>query len=205
MRRWLEVGRVAMFCLVAPATLTAQTDRDVAAAWGGGALGSLSGATLGLAGALAPCSLVLDATRCTRLATALGGVTGGVSGAVASYNDSGELADRLRGAGVGMVAGAALGAALRLRFRQIDWRDVGAAGLVGAAVGTAPTGAAVGLGAGLAVGAVLWLAVPGVGLPEAAALGVVGLAIGGLAEWVHAALSGRNESGVVTARFSVRL
>jgi hypothetical protein len=180
MNRFLG-GLLALVCLVAPATVVGQSDEgDTGAAWRGGALGAYSGFTLALAGSLAPCNLVLEAERCSRVATGFGTVVGATSGAILSYDDPDALWGRVRGAGVGILAGAALGAALRLRFRQVDWRDVGAAAAVGAAVGTAPVGSAVGLGVGMAVGTVLWLVVPGPGLPEAAAMGVVGLAIGGL-------------------------
>jgi len=199
----LVVALAATASLVAPAVVMAQGEDDVAAAWAGGALGAYAGGTLGLAGALAPCNLVLEATRCTRVATGLGALIGAVSGAALAYDDPDALGGRLRGAGIGVLTGAALGSALRLRFRQVDWRDVGAVAAVGAAVGTAPVGAAVGLGIGMALGTVLWLAVPGPGLPEAAALAVAGLAIGGLADWVHAAASGGSDSRVVTAQVTV--
>lgn len=199
------IGLIAAVCLLAPKMVAAQTQGDVAAAWGGGVLGGYAGATLGLAGALAPCDLVLHQARCTRVATGLGAVVGAASGAVLSYDDPDALGDRLRGAGVGALTGAALGAALRMRIRQIDWRDVAAVAAVGAAVGTAPVGAAVGLGVGMALGAVLWLAVPGPGLAESATLGVVGLAVGGLVDWVHAAGEGGTHSGGVKVQLTVIL
>ena len=178
---------VALAWLCAPTSALAQEGGDAAAAWGGGALGGLSGLTLGLVGGAAPCSLSYDGATCARVTAALGGLIGSAGGAVLGYHDPDALRGHLVGAAVGAAAGAALGLGARAVIRQIQVRDVAALAVAGAALGAAPVGAAVGLGAGLLVGSALWLAVPEHGLPETLALGVVGIAVGGLMEWAYAA------------------
>lgn len=200
-RLWAFAAASAWFLV--PVASSAQGKEDIAAAWGGGALGAYSGATLGLVAGLPPCNLTVRGTRCARFATVLGALVGSGSGAVLSYHDPDALHDRIRGAGFGALAGVALGVGLKRAVRQVDARDVGAVAAVGAALGTAPVGAGVGLGVGIIVGSALWLAVPGYGLPEAAAIGVVALAIGGLLDWAHAAAAADGGSGPFVAQLRV--
>ena len=179
----------AWACICAPEAGSAQGGGHGEAAFAGGALGAMSGLTLGLVGGMPPCSLSLDGARCARVSAALGGVIGMAGGAVLGYHDPGALRARAVGAGVGAGAGVALGLAARGVVRQVEPRDVVALALAGAALGSAPLGAAVGLGAGLLAGSALWLTLPDYGLPETLAMGVVGVALGGLMEWAYAAVA----------------
>ena len=189
---------------VAPTALAAQSEEDAAAALWGAAVGAYSGATLGLIGGLSPCNRTIRGTRCARVAAVLGGVVGSTSGAVLSYHAPDALDDRLHGAGLGALVGAAVGYGLKVGIRQYDWPDVGAAAAVGAALGASPVGAGIGFGVGLTVGSVLWLAVPGRGMPEAVALSLAGLAIGGLFDWVLGAATAGSGSGPLVIPFQIR-
>ena len=189
---------------VAPTALAAQSEEDAAAALGGAAVGAYSGAILELIGGLSPCNRTIRGTRCVRAATVLGGLVGSTSGAVLSYHAPDALDDRLHGAGLGALVGAAFGYGLKVGIRQYDWPDVSAAAAVGAALGASPVGAGIGFGVGLTVGSVLWLAVPGRGMPEAATLSLAGLAIGGLVDWVLSAATAGGGSGPLVIPFQIR-
>ena len=187
-----------------PTPLVAQSARDAGASLKGAALGVYSGATLGLIGGLSPCNRTIRGTRCARVATVLGGAVASASGAVLSYRAPDALEDRLHGAGLGVLVGAALGLGLKAGVLQYGWQDVGAAAAVGAALGAAPVGSGIGLGVGLAVGSVLWLAVPGQGLPDAVAISLAGLAIGGLVDWVHGVATADGGAGQLVLPFQIR-
>ena len=189
---------------VAPTALAAQRESDLADALWGAAVGAYSGATLGLIGGLSPCNRTIRGTRCVRVAAVLGGVVGSTSGAILSYHAPDALDERLNGAGLGALVGAALGFGLKVGIRQYGWPDVGAAAAIGAAFGASPVGAGIGFGVGLTVGSVVWLAVPGQGLPEAVAFSLAGLAIGGLLDWALGAASAGSDSGPLVIPFQVR-
>jgi hypothetical protein len=195
----------AFVWLCTPAPGVAQGGGDGAAAWGGGALGGLSGLVLGLVGGAPPCSLSLDGARCARVAAAVGGVIGAAGGAVLAYHDPDALRGRLGGSGVGAAAGLALGLGARAAVPQIQPRDVLTLALAGAALGGVPAGAALGLGAGLLAGSALWLAVPEHGLPETIAMAVVGTALGGVMEWAYAAVAEADGSRPLVVQLSIGL
>ncbi len=206
----LRAGRQALArtivaaLVVGPPALSAQTDTDVAAAFGGAALGAHSGAAFGLLGALLPCNRTLQGARCARIATFVGGLAGSASGAVLAYRSREALEDRLGGAAWGSVAGAAAGYALKLGIREYGWRDVGAVAAAGAAFGASPVGAGIGFGVGAVVGTVLWVAVPDAGAPAATTAALVGMAIGGLADWVYRAAESGRESASFVIPFQIR-
>jgi hypothetical protein len=190
--------------MAAPAPSAAQDGGDVAAAWGGGALGALSGVGLGLVGAALPCSLTFRGARCARVAASVGGLIGSAGGAVLAYHDADALRARVTGAGIGAAAGLALGIGAHSVVRQVELADVVTLAVTGAAIGAAPVGAGVGLGAGLLAGSALWLLTPEHGLPETLAMGVVGMALGGLMQWAHAAVAAADQAPSFVARVSLR-
>ncbi|HUF75925.1 MAG TPA: hypothetical protein VMM35_06585 [Longimicrobiales bacterium] len=194
----------ALVWLLVPAPGVAQGEGDVAAAWAGGALGGLSGLTLGLVGGAPPCSLSFQGARCARVLAAVGGVIGSAGGSVLAYHDADALRGRLVGAGLGAAAGAALGLGARAVVRQMELRDLATVAMVGAALGAVPVGAAVGLGAGLLAGSALRLTMDDHGLPQTLAMGVVGMALGGLMEWAYTAVDEADGAPPLVAQLSLR-
>jgi len=158
----------------------------------GSALGAYSGATLGLLGGMLPCNRTLSGRGCSIAVTAVGGTVGLAMGGIIGARDTDQLHDRLGGAGLGAVIGAAVGVGLRRAVRQYDWADVGAVAFVGGAIGASPEGVLIGLPVGLAAGAILWAARPKSGLQDFIMLSLVGAAVGGLYDWVDGAAQTRD-------------
>jgi hypothetical protein len=171
---------------------------------GGGALGLYSGAVLGVAGSLIPCSQTLAGVKCVRAAGVAGGVIGLAGGVYLGDADAEAVASAFRGAGYGLLAGSLMGFTLKEIVPHYGWADVFTAGAVGAAIGASAPGAAIGLAAGVAVGTVLWWAVPSFELADAMATGFVGMAVGGLAGWIVRAVDARSDA-VMTYQVRVPL
>ena len=152
---------------------------------GGGALGLYSGAMLGTVGTLIPCAQSSMGAPCLWIGSSLGATVGMVSGAALGAADPERLGDLAASAGIGVAVGVAAGLALVPIAQRFGWKDVATLGLLGGAVGASPAGAGIGLAAGGAGGLVLhWLAPESVRLPEVLALAAGGMAVGALAGWV---------------------
>ncbi len=161
------------------------------ARFAGGALGLYSGAVLGTAGALLPCSQTAAGPRCVRLSAIAGGGIGLVSGIYLGDASAGEVESALEGAGYGLLIGSVAGFLLKELVYTYDWLDVATVGGIGMAVGASGKGVAIGLAAGGLAGTALWLAVPSFDPADAVGLGIAGMAIGGVAYWVIRAVDAR--------------
>ena len=168
-------------------------------------LGAYSGGLLALSAALVPCSQRLGGIGCTRIAVAAGAVWGGVAGGLIGAGDVDRARHHARNAGIGALAGGAVGLVLEETIRQHEWVDAGAGVVLGAAIGAAPLGAAVGFGVGAATGTALWLLVPSFQAGDAATLGLLGLALGGLAEWTISAAQSQEDAAPVGLSLSLPL
>ena len=172
----------------------------------GGALGLYSGAVLGMAGGMIPCSQTYAGASCVRLVGISGGAIGLASGLYLGAEDEDRVVDALRGAGYGLLIGSAAGFTLSRIVPYYGWLDVVAGGGIGAAVGASAEGAVIGLAVGTVVGTVLWRSVPSFELPDAVGVAVMGLAVGGLATWVIRAVeAGGDRTSAQSAILSVSL
>jgi len=151
-------------------------------------VGGYSGAILGAAGAIIPCSQTYEGPYCVRAGAVLSGAVGVVSAVLIGVKDTEQINDRFAGAGIGFFAGGGAALALSTFIQRFEPRDALAVGLVGGAIGASPVGAAIGLGVGSAVGFVLWRTVPGFEMPDALGAALAGLALGGLTDWAISAL-----------------
>jgi hypothetical protein len=181
----------------------AQEGGSTAAALGGAVLGAYSGSVFGLLGGVGPCNRILSGPVCPRVAAAVGAGVGLVAGAWMGAEDSGSLNARWRGAGYGAAAGTLVGCGLSWGVRQYGWSDVAAFLGVGVALGTSPLGAVLGFGTGAAVGGLGWLIVPEMKIGDAVAVSLAGLAMGGLAGWVSG-MDVRRDSPPVMIPLQVR-
>ena len=160
----------------------------------GGALGLYSGALLGAAGSMIPCTQTAAGVKCVRAAAAAGGVIGLISGLYLGDADEDGIAASYRGAAYGALAGAAVGFALKEVIPHYGWLDVATGAAIGAGVGAAAEGSVIGLAVGSAVGVVLWRAVPAIEFPDAVGIAVAGLAVGGLTSWVVRAVDAQDDA-----------
>ena len=184
--------------------LTAQeSGGSTAAAVGGGALGLASGATLAAVGSLVPCSQSYPGPTCMRWSSAAGGALGLTGGAMLGSADSDRLGDAAVGAGIGFVAGAAVGLVLKSSAERFGWQDVAAVGLLGGSVGSAPLGSAAGFLGGAVVGAALWALVDDFKSPDMFGSALAGMAIGGIAEWLARGIDSRTNMSEI--RFTAPL
>ena len=196
----LVVGTV----LLAPSGVLAQSGNgSTGAAFGGAALGALSGSMLALSGGLEACNRTLYPARCSRITTVTGAVVGLVAGAVIGWENRSALDDRLENAAFGTALGAAGGVALKLGLQHYGWPDVAATSALGLAVGASVKGASIGLAAGAATGLLLWRFHPRVGPGGAAVWGLAGMAVGGLADWVAEAVEGGSDMNGIPMQFWV--
>lgn len=171
---------------------------------GGAALGLYSGGVLALTGSLLPCNRALLGPKCAAVAGALGAGVGLVAGRALGANDADAVDDRARGALYGAAIGGAVGMVLQQAVRQYGWIDAATVALYGGAVGAAPRGTLIGTGAGAALGGLLWAGHRRDGLANLLLLTVVGGAVGGLYDWVDGAVDAGGAAGPpVTASFSV--
>jgi hypothetical protein len=162
----------------------AQDDGSVSAAVAGGALGLFSGAILGVAGSIIPCTQTYDGAGCI-WGHALGaGALGLVSGALMGAADADRVGSAAGSAGIGFLAGSAAGLILKPIAQRVGWHDVFTVGLVGGAIGASPEGAALGFGAGAVAGVLLWRVIPGGTFPDALGAALAGLALGGVGGWI---------------------
>ena len=161
---------------------------------GGGALGLYSGALLGAAGSMIPCTQTAAGVKCVRAAAAAGGVIGLIGGLYLGDADEDGIAAAYRGAAYGALAGAAVGFALKEVIPHYGWLDVATGAAIGAGIGAAAKGSVIGLAVGSAVGVVLWRAVPAIELPDAVGIAVAGLAVGGLTSWVVRAVDAQDDA-----------
>jgi hypothetical protein len=167
-----------------PHTTAAQRDGSAPAAVAGGALGLFSGAMLGVAGSVSPCTQTWDGAACIRWHALGGGALGLVGGALAGGTNPDRIGGAALSAGIGFVAGGAAGLVLKPIAQRFGWHDVFTVGLLGAAVGASPRGAALGLGAGAVAGAIVWRLTPGGTFPDALAAALAGMALGGVSGWL---------------------
>jgi hypothetical protein len=186
----------------APAVSVAQQSGSAVAAVAGGALGLTSGATLALVGSLVPCTQSRPGPTCVRWSAIGGGALGLTGGAMLGASDSDQLRDVAVGAGIGFLAGAAAGLALKSAAERFGWQDVATVGLFGAAIGAAPVGSAIGFLGGSAVGLVVWSVADSFDTPDLIGAAVAGLAIGGIAEWLISGIGAGSEDA---PKFSVAL
>jgi hypothetical protein len=130
---------------------------------------------------------------------ALGGVhLGGV--------DEDAVSAAARGAGYGLLIGAAAGYALQRSVRRLGWSEVAAGALIGSAFGASPRGAAIGLGAGTFVGLILYWTVPSFDLPNSIGVALAGMALGGISSWVIRGVDADSGDGAVQpVSFSINL
>jgi hypothetical protein len=162
----------------------AQGRGSTAAAVAGGARGSVSGATLAVAGALIPCTQTLDGATCILGHALAGGTLGLVGGALAGRANDERVHSAGLSAGIGFLAGSAVGLVLKPVAQRFGWHDVLTIGLLGAAIGASPEGAAVGLGGGAVAGLIVWKIAPGGTFPDGLAMALAGIALGGISGWL---------------------
>jgi hypothetical protein len=165
-------------------TAAQESGGSTAAAVAGGALGLVSGSTLGAVGSIIPCSQTGPGPTCVRWSAIGGGTIGVTGGALLGAVDSDRLGDVAVGAGIGFVVGAIGGLLLKSKAERFGWQDVAAVGLFGGAIGSAPRGSAIGLLGGSALGLVTWALFDDFKGPDVLGAAVAGLAIGGIAEWL---------------------
>lgn len=202
---WTRVAVVALaLCTGFPALADAQTESG-SAGWAvaGGALGLVSGATLGAVGSLIPCSQTRAGPVCVRWGAIGGGAIGVTGGAMLGQANSDRLGDAALGAGIGFAAGVLGGILIRTRAERLGWHDVAAVGLLGGAIGSAPRGSAIGLLGGSAVGFAAWALWDGFEGPDLFGAALAGLAVGGLVEWLARGIDA--QSGEEEVRFTVPL
>ena len=151
---------------------------------GGGLLGLYSGAMLGTAGSLIPCTQTLAGVKCVRVAAVAGGLIGMAAGIHMGGGDEDAVVRTYRGAAYGALIGGVAGFALKEVIPPYGWLDVATAAGIGAAIGTAPGGAALGFAGGMAVGTILLVTIPSFEMADAVGTGFLGMAVGGLTGWV---------------------
>ncbi|UCC83209.1 MAG: hypothetical protein JSW46_20030 [Gemmatimonadota bacterium] len=191
----------------APRTAIAQEGSDWAQV-AGGALGLYSGAVLGTLGGTVPCSQTLAGVDCVRVSGALGGVVAAIGGVHLGGVDEDAVASAARGAGYGLLIGAAAGFALQRSVQRLGWSEVAAGAIIGSAFGASARGAAIGLAAGTALGTVLYWAVPSFDLPNSIGVAVAGMALGGISSWVIRGVEGHPDAadeGPVVLSFTLSL
>ncbi len=174
---------------LAPRAAPAQEGSDWARI-AGGALGLYSGAVLGTLGGTIPCTQTLGGVACVRVSGAFGGVVAALGGVHLGGVDEDAVASAARGAGYGMLVGAAAGFSLKSSVQRLGWSEVAAGAIIGSAFGASARGAAVGLAAGTALGAVLYWAIPSFDLPNSIGVAVAGMALGGISSWVIRGVEG---------------
>ena len=162
------------------------------AAVGGGALGLYSGALLGAAGGMIPCTQTALGVKCVRVAAAAGGVIGLIGGLYLGDADEDGVVSSYKGAAYGALAGGVVGFTLKEIVPHYGWPDVAAGAAIGAGIGASPKGSAIGLAAGAAIGVVLWRAVPMIELSDAVGIGLIGVAVGGLSSWIVRAVDAQD-------------
>lgn len=168
-------------------TYPAQAQDTAGSTWamiGGGALGLYSSGLAGAVGSLIPCGQTYGGAKCVRIAGALTGAVGLASGIYLGDADRDRVIQRAKGAGAGLLVGAATGAVLKPFIQRFGWQDVAAVGLVGSAVGASAKGSVIGLGVGSVLGVTLWQTVPGFESPDVIGAALMGVAIGAVAGWV---------------------
>lgn len=184
--------RAALFLSLLPLLVAASpslraqtsTEGSTGAVVGTALLGAYSGTTLGLTGALVPCSTTVHGLTCSRIAAGAGAVVGAVSGAAIGNVDRDFAMDHVRGAAVGAVIGLGTGLVLKELVRQYGWLDAGAGALLGGAIGAAPKGAGIGAASGAVAGIALWALVPAFEPGDVVGLTLMGMAVGGLTQWI---------------------
>jgi len=175
---------VALLPGLAPPPVGAQADGSVPAAVAGGTLGLFSGAILGVAGSIIPCTQTYDGAGCI-WGHALGaGALGLVGGVLMGEADADRVGSAAGSAGIGFVAGSVAGLILKPIAQRVGWHDVLTVGLLGGAIGASPEGAALGFGAGAVAGVILWRVIPGGTFPDALSAALAGLALGGVGGWL---------------------
>jgi hypothetical protein len=192
---------------LAPRTARAQEGSDWARV-AGGALGLYSGAVLGTLGGTIPCTQTLAGIGCVRVSGAFGGVVAAIGGVHLGGVDEDAVASAARGAGYGLLIGAAAGFALQRSVQRLGWSEVAAGAIIGSAFGASARGAALGLTAGSLVGAVLYLTVPSFDLPNSIGVAVAGMALGGISSWVIRGVEGHPDAAAaqpVTLSFNLSL
>lgn len=172
------------FILCAMPRLALAQEGSPEAAVAGAALGAYSGAMLGTIGSIFPCTQTYVGATCIRWSSFVGGALGLSGGVLLGANHEGKLGDVAIGTGIGFLAGAAGGMAVKALAQRVGWEDVFAVGLIGGAVGSAPWGSLMGLAIGGSVGGILWPTVNGFTGVDAMTLALAGLAIGGVTQWV---------------------
>jgi hypothetical protein len=194
---WMDRAGCACALLAAMgvAQASAQDRGSVAAAVAGGALGSLSGATLGVAGALIPCTQTMDGVTCILGHALAGGALGLVGGALAGSANDERVKSAGLSAGIGFLAGSAVGLVLKPVAQRFGWHDVFTIGLLGAAIGASPKGAAVGFGGGALAGVIVWQILPGGTFPDGLAVALAGTALGGIGGWLVTGLQDEMPGG----------
>jgi hypothetical protein len=202
LRRLNRVAALGIVLLHFP-TVSLRAQEAEGADWArfvGGALGLYSGAILGTAGGLLPCSQTAAGPRCVRLTAFAGGSIGLVGGVYLGDASADDVETALKGAGYGLLIGSATGVLLKELVYTYDWLDVATVGAIGTAVGASARGVAIGLAAGGLVGTVLWFVLPSFDPADAVGLGIAGMAIGGVADWVFRGVEAR-ESETASAWF----
>jgi hypothetical protein len=142
-----------------------------------------------------PCSQTGPGPTCVRWSAIGGGAIGLTGGAMLGASDSDRLGDAAIGAGIGFAAGALGGMLLKSKAERFGWQDVGAVGLFGGAIGSAPRGSVIGLLSGSALGFVAWALWDDFKGPDLLGASLAGLAIGGIAEWLVRGIDAQSEDG----------
>lgn len=182
----------ATAAMLTPAATAAQTyEGDTWTTVGGASLGLYSGAVMGVLGTMMPCNRTLTGDRCVASGVGTGAAMGMVMGGLIGAQNTNALDIRAENAGIGVLAGAVVGVALRSAIRQYGWTDVGTAALLGGAIGAAPTGAGYGAAGGLVVGGLMWWLVPDATVADMAMLTLLGLGVGGMVDWAEGAASAK--------------
>jgi hypothetical protein len=154
----------------------------------GAALGAYSGFVLGGAAAWIPCNQTISGIGCLRTGAGIGAGLGLASGIALGLADSDAIGEAYGRAGIGLVGGSLVVAALGPFLDRWSWKDVVAGGVIGSSIAAGSPGAWIGLVLGTGVGVGLWQLIPGVELPDAVSAGLLGMAFGGITSWIVSAV-----------------
>ena len=203
----VAIGTVAALMCVGlrPTEVTAQSFQgSTASTMGGIALGTYSGAMLGLVGSVLPCNRTVFGSKCAATGASVGGALGIAMGGLVGAQNQDQIIARLEGAGLGALIGVGVGIGLRRAIRQYDWEDVATVAALGAAYGAAPVGSGIGAGVGATTGAIVWLAFPRAGIQDFILFTLAGSALGGMVDWANGAATAKQDSGPqFTPSFSI--
>ena len=205
-------GRLTLVVFLVLGTVSAAAaQEDAGSSWAaaaGGALGLYSGALLGAAGSMIPCTQTAFGVKCVRVAAAAGGVIGLIGGLYLGDGDEDGVVSSYKGAAYGALAGGVVGFTLKEIVPHYGWPDVATGAAIGAGIGASAKGSAIGLAAGAAIGVVLWRAVPAIEFSDAVGIGLLGVAVGGLSSWIVRAVNaqdGANPAEGLELSFNIEL